>query len=220
VEYFGLSQQTHTPTSNTLAQPTSKAHNTHKMFSGTNASTTSNNNLSSPFQLLNAPTKLNNVGSLIPASSHQQQKREAMPHGYVPSDSDVCCGRGKVNWNMTGNVNFRKLVHASVAQYMQAPLKKEKTAVVVSVVDKIRRQGGRFLKQQQKDGSSDCWFDIGDTAARSKVGHSLRDQVGRSVSEAKSRLRQANKEQKRRAADAIGDCDFDSAAGSTASWWI
>jgi hypothetical protein len=204
------------------------------MFSGTNTSTTSTSNSdlsSSNFQLLYAPTKLNNVGSLIPAS--REQKPEVMRRGYVPSDSDVCCGRGKQHWNMTGNVNFRKLICASVVRYMQGPLKADKTAVIVSVVRKIRRQGGRFLKQQQKDGS---WYDIGDAAARGKVGHSLRDKSA--TASAKLLVLQQAKEQTTPAdaadadaadaadadadADAASDCDdsVESAACSTASWWI
>jgi hypothetical protein len=180
------------------------------MFSAANTSNTSNNNISSgTFQLLNVPTKLNNVDYLIRAS-HQNKPETPMADGYVPSDSDVCCGRGKQHWNATGNVNFRKVIRASVARYMQGPLKTDKTAVVVSVVDEIRRQGGRFLKQQQKDGSNGCWYDIGDAAARDKVGHSLRD---KSTTSAKSPLQQA-KEQTRQAADAASrDSDsVDSAA--------
>jgi hypothetical protein len=52
-------------------------------------------------------------------------------------------------------------------------------------------------QQQQTHGSSGCWYDIGDTAAREKVGHTLRDHVGSFASAAKSPLQQA-KEQTRR----------------------
>jgi hypothetical protein len=176
------------------------------------ASTDKNNDTSgSTFQLLNVPTKLNNVNSLIRGVSHQ--KPTTMPDGYIPSDSDVCCGRGKKNWNMTGNVSFRKLIRASVARYMAASLKNEKTAVVISVFDEIRRQGGHFLKQQ-RHGSSSRWYDIGDAAAREKVGHSLRDQVGRGASAAKSPLQLA-KEHTRRAATATSDCDSEDSTDTT-----
>jgi hypothetical protein len=131
--------------------------------------------------------------------SHQT-KPATMPDGYIPSEWDVCCGRGKQNWNMTGNVNFRKLIRASVARYVAASLRNEKTAVVISVFDEIRRQGAHFLKQQEQHGSSGCWYDIGDVAAREKVGHSLRDHA------AKSPLQLA-KEQARCDADFTSDCD-------------
>jgi hypothetical protein len=165
-------------------------------------STSTDNNINVPdstFHLLNVPTKLNNVDSLIRVSHHN--KPATMPDGYIPSDSDVCCGRGKQNWNMPGNVNFRKLIRASVARYMAASLRNEKTAVVVSVFDEIRRQGVRFLKQQEQHGSRGCWYDIGDAAAREKVGHSLRDHA------AKSPLQLAKEQTRRDASAATSDCD-------------
>jgi hypothetical protein len=93
--------------------------------------------------------------------------------GYTPTVMDVCSGRGKKNWKHKGNSEFRKLVHSNVAAYMNAPSKHEKTLVVKAIVDVIRSNGGRFLKQ----GSDDDWYDIGDNQAKEKVGHSLRDQV-------------------------------------------
>ena len=98
---------------------------------------------------------------------------EELPKGYTPRPSDVCCGRGKKNWRHHGNATFRKLIHANVAAYMDAATKHDKTLVVKSIVDIIRSNGGRFLKQGQDGG----WYDIGDSQAREKVGHSLRDQV-------------------------------------------
>jgi hypothetical protein len=199
------------------------------MISATTTSTTSNNTLSGItfHRLLNVPTKLSNVDSLTRAS-HEQQT-ELMSDGYIPSDSDICCGRGKQNWNMTGNLHFRKLIRTSVARYTAAPSKKEKSAVILSVVDEIRGQGGHFLKQrhqQQQNGSSNCcWYDIGAAAAREKVSHSLRDLMNsaRNDSAPKSLLRQAKEEQtKRCAADAsTSDCDsVESGTASCSSWWI
>jgi hypothetical protein len=125
-----------------------------------------------------------------------------MPDGYIPSDSDICCGRGKRNWNMTGNVNFRKHIRASVARYVVASSRNEKTAVVISVFNEIRRQRARFLKQQQhQHGRSGCWYDIGDAAARKKVSHSLRDHA------AKSPLQLAKEQTRRDAGSSTSDCD-------------
>jgi hypothetical protein len=146
------------------------------------------------FLMQSVPTKRNNVNSLIRVS---HQKPETMPEGYIPSDSDVCCGRGKQHWRMTGNVNFRKHIHAAVGRYMAAPLRNHKSAVVASVVDEIRREGGNFIKER-KCGSSSHWHDIGDTAAREKVGHSLRDQTNNAATPVKARFaKQANEERRR-----------------------
>jgi hypothetical protein len=78
------------------------------MNPASNTNTAYNNKLfSGTFQLLDIPTKFNNVNSLIRAA--HQERPAAMPDGYIPSDSDVRCGRGKQNWNMVGNVNFRRV---------------------------------------------------------------------------------------------------------------
>jgi hypothetical protein len=176
----------------------------------------------STLQLLKIPTKLNNVPSL-------EQKPGIMPEGYIPSDSDVCCGRGKQNWTVAGNIYFRKLIRASLARYIAASSKKEKTAIILSVVDKIRQRGGHFLVKQhhqpQYGSSNYYWYNIGSTAARTKVGHSLRDQLAngaRSRNATKSSaLRQAKERARRCAADAASDCDsVQSALISTTSWWI
>lgn len=98
---------------------------------------------------------------------------EELPKGYHPRPADVCCGRGKKNWRHHGNATFRRLIHSNVPAYMEATTKHDKTLVVKSIVDIVRSNGGRFLKQAN-DGS---WYDIGDSQAKEKVGHSLRDQV-------------------------------------------
>jgi hypothetical protein len=81
--------------------------------------------------------------------------------------------RRKKNWGHLGNVHFRNVIRINVNRYIDAPTKNDKTLVVISIVDEIRAQGGRFLK----DDLYGRWYDIGDAQARDKVGHSLRDQV-------------------------------------------
>jgi hypothetical protein len=117
------------------------------------------------------PTHLNNITTGF--TRLVNQKRKSLPIGYTSMDKDVCCGRGKRHWNHTGNVNFRKTIREYVLRYVEAPVKSDKTLVVISIVDKIRQSGGRFIKEDRVG----RWFDIGDAEAREKVGHSLRDQV-------------------------------------------
>lgn len=119
---------------------------------------------------------LHAIAAAIAAAEASGQPSEAtpLPDGYVPRSRDVCCGRGKRNWNHEGNVWFRNLIQANVDRYIQAPSKTDKTAVVVAVVEQVRSEGAFFVKQ---DDDSGRWYDIGDTQAREKVGHSLRDQV-------------------------------------------
>ena len=54
--------------------------------------------------------------------------------------------------------------------YVAAKSKHDKTNVIASLVDKVRRDspGGGFLKKDTKTG---LWYEIGDDRARDKVGH-------------------------------------------------
>uniref|UniRef100_A0A7S3DQB0 DUF6824 domain-containing protein n=1 Tax=Entomoneis paludosa TaxID=265537 RepID=A0A7S3DQB0_9STRA len=118
------------------------------------------------------PTQLKNLPSKMPRNV-TYRKRKSLPPNYQPGEFDVCCGRGKRHWNHMGNVRFRRIIQTNVERYIDAPLKNDKTAVVVSIVDDIRNFGGYFLKEDLRGN----WYDIGDQQAREKVGHSLRDQV-------------------------------------------
>lgn len=114
------------------------------------------------------PTQLNSMGVGVPNPFHSRtkwnQKRSSLPPSFVPGDWDVCCGRGKRNWNHRGNVRFRNLVQSNVQRYMDSPTRNAKTQVVVSIVDFVRDKGGHFLKQDK----SGKWYDIGDADARDK----------------------------------------------------
>ena len=121
----------------------------------------------------NIPTKLNNTTASIPLL-RPQAPSGPLPADYVPSNLDVCSGRGKRNWNHSGNVAFRDLIQHSTPAYMAAESKNEKTAIVCNIVEEMRSIGCKFLKEDSKTGR---WYDIGDAQAREKVGHSLRDQV-------------------------------------------
>jgi hypothetical protein len=128
------------------------------------------------------PTRLINLAAPL-SRTRSHRKRKSLPTSYVPTGLDVVCGRGKKHWNHPGNIQFRNLIQSNVERYIAAPTKSDKTAVVVSLVDGIRAQGGYFLKQNSSSGK---WSDIGDRQALDKVGHSLRDHVS-------SQARQKNK---------------------------
>jgi hypothetical protein len=98
-----------------------------------------------------------------------------LPHEYTPKASDVCCGRGKTNWKHVGNKSFRALIQLHVDTYMRQTLKKQKTAVVRSIVQEVLSSGGRFIAMK-----GNRWCDIGYQQACEKVGHSLRDYVNAS----------------------------------------
>ena len=145
-------------------------------YSSRYGSTTPDHNSSSypPAAFESVPTRLHNLTKVVtPTVRLNNQKRCSLPSGYIPGNRDVICGRGKKNWGHGGNVHFRNVIRWNVQRYIDAPTKNDKTLVVISLVDEIRAQGGRFLKEDLYG----RWFDIGDAQARDKVGHSLRDQV-------------------------------------------
>jgi hypothetical protein len=96
-----------------------------------------------------------------------------LPLDYTPMPEDVCCGRGKSNWNHLGNLAFRRLIRFYVDAYSSQPTKNGKTETVNCIVQQVRSTGGRFINTHP-DGR---WYDIGNKQARYKVGHSLRDHV-------------------------------------------
>jgi hypothetical protein len=95
--------------------------------------------------------------------------------------------------DIAGNHKFRQLVEHSAPLYVAARTKLEKTQVIASVVDKVRRDSpgcGGFVK---RDFHTGLWFEIGDDKARDKVGHAIRRAVKESKNKKELRSKQANK---------------------------
>jgi hypothetical protein len=115
----------------------------------------------------NVPTTLHNLSTTLSSPFNKTKlnsKRTNLPPTYQPDDWDVCCGRGKMNWNHKGNIRFRNLVQSNVQRYMDSSTRNDKTQIVNGIVDFVREKGGNFLKQDK----SDHWYDIGDSEARDK----------------------------------------------------
>ena len=107
--------------------------------------------------------------------SKVSKKIRPLPAGFVPSDFDVVCGKGKDCFNRVGNRRFRELVAHNLDVYQAAQTKLDKSAIVISIVDAVRRSspnGGGFVRRNNQTG---LWFEIGDAMAREKVGHTIRE---------------------------------------------
>ena len=85
---------------------------------------------------------------------------------------DVLNGRGKAALYNTGNRRLREKLERELGVYKSATGKKERSMLIRSIVEWVRRKGGRFLKWHRGR-----FVDIGDPAARAKVGHALRDML-------------------------------------------
>jgi len=97
-----------------------------------------------------------------------------MPPDYEPGPKDVCLGRSEQERNRASNVAFHTfLIRAKAkAYYRETP---NKSAAVKLIVEDMRCQGWRFLKQERDEHDNKCWCEIGDTKARSKVKRGLAD---------------------------------------------
>uniref|UniRef100_A0A7S2VAY0 DUF6824 domain-containing protein n=1 Tax=Entomoneis paludosa TaxID=265537 RepID=A0A7S2VAY0_9STRA len=120
----------------------------------------------------------------VPKVGSDARRGEAvvLPKHYNLSHVDVGCGRGQRYCNHVGNQRFRAIVRKHVETYIQANTKLGKTALIVSILEEVRKgeaknklsvEQGRFVKQQE-DGT---WVELGDAASRDKVSNALRSAV-------------------------------------------
>ena len=98
-----------------------------------------------------------------------------------PTDIDVLCGRGGRAIQHPGNRAFRAIVMSKKSLYHKLK-KKEKRKISKSIVEMIRKKGGRFLQKRESSvAASYCspgktvWFEIGDDRAVSKTCQALRE---------------------------------------------
>jgi hypothetical protein len=59
--------------------------------------------------------------------------------------------------------------------YMKADNRFEKSLVVHNIMDRVRKEGGRFLKKNHAAGNK--WVELSEQQAKEKVGHAVRDAV-------------------------------------------
>jgi hypothetical protein len=88
---------------------------------------------------------------------------------YSPGDWDVICARGSRAFQHKGNRRFRGIVMSKMDEYASAATKFQKSTIVSQIVDNVRQNSpnGGFVKKEEPNGR---WFEVGDGAAREKVG--------------------------------------------------
>jgi len=101
------------------------------------------------------------------------------PHGkkqlspfFQPGPYDCICARGKDAFNHEGNRRFRALVKMHQESYASSTCKYQKSKVVSKIVNPVRQaspQGG-FVKLVKG-----VWYEVGDRAAKEKIGQTFRD---------------------------------------------
>lgn len=107
-------------------------------------------------------------------------KNKPLNEDFQPGNFDVICGRGKSIFSHAGNQHFRQCIESNAPRYNQAKTKLDKSLIVIEIVDEIRQKSkiGGFVKAIKAKGQiSKSWVEIGDSLAREKVGHALRDVI-------------------------------------------
>ena len=85
--------------------------------------------------------------------------------------NDVLFGRGKPFQIHPGNVRLHQLVDERKHVYTMSR-RDDKTMIATSIVNLIKREGGRFLRKYKNDKKK--WMEVDDIVARNKVSHALR----------------------------------------------
>jgi len=93
---------------------------------------------------------------------------DSLHFGFGPYD--VLCGRDREAFNNIGNRRFRVTVSILLDRYVSAKSRQDKSLVILAVIDIVRGNGGRFVRQ--RDG---VLVELDDKQTREKVGHCLRD---------------------------------------------
>jgi hypothetical protein len=111
----------------------------------------------------------------LPVSKKNNSKKTSMPPNYVPPKTAVICGRGKVCTSNPGNRKLRSLIKEFLQSYGKATNKVEKTEIVSSIMDSIKKDCGdqpAFVKEERG-----TWWEVDDAFAREKIGCIFRDSL-------------------------------------------
>jgi hypothetical protein len=84
---------------------------------------------------------------------------------------DVLCGRGGLTNSHCGNRRFRHIVAEYQQQYLNAK-KKEKKLISHQIVERVVKNGGRFLKRSADSG---IWAEVTPKKAVEKTSQALRE---------------------------------------------
>jgi hypothetical protein len=91
---------------------------------------------------------------------------------YDPSPNDILLGRGIPIQQRPGNVRFRDIIYTHKDKYEQGG-KGAKVAAMAYIVDLVKEEGGRLLKELEYGRS---WVEVDEATARVKVNNAFRTQ--------------------------------------------
>lgn len=100
-----------------------------------------------------------------------EEKYKSKISVMVPGSLDVLLGRGRRCQEHVGNMRLRILVEDCKPVYDNAS-RKEKTLISQEIVDSVKKNGHRFLKDE-----GGGWIEVDGHVARLKVSHTFRDVI-------------------------------------------
>jgi hypothetical protein len=97
-----------------------------------------------------------------------------------PGEFDVLCGRGRPYQSHLGNQMLHKIVDMNAPRYHCAK-RNERRSVATELVNAIKSNNSRFLRQEEEDQVSDSWTEVSDAVAIDKVCHCFRSRRAKSM---------------------------------------
>ena len=82
---------------------------------------------------------------------------------------DIISSRSSSAFNHTGNRRFRLIIGMHLEQYNAAPSRRERSALIIKVVELIRENGSRFLRPT----ATGSFQELNMRQCREKVGHAV-----------------------------------------------
>jgi len=92
------------------------------------------------------------------------------------NENDIMCGRGKAYAKNPGNINFLRLIKATLQRYIDAQSPIDRSGIVAALLSNINDLGARFIK---KDPNTKEWYVMSQEMTHDKIGHSIRDAIAR-----------------------------------------
>lgn len=107
------------------------------------------------------------ITTFLASKASMNEEQQQQQGGGLPSLSDVILGRGRGHTRHPGNVYLRLSCDIYRPQYEQAVINKAGKARIINEIFALVRRTSRFLKQDAQTG---LWSEVGDVAARRKIG--------------------------------------------------
>ena len=104
--------------------------------------------------------------------NRRQQEEEAEPNyqNIIVSSNDILMGRGRRSQYHVGNMWLNQKLIENLEEYDASANRREKKKIVLEIFEKVKSNGGRFLKLSKLD----CWEVQSEEACIQKIQHDFR----------------------------------------------